>query len=75
MKYILEFEAPDDWKPMGNGCWSGCPVSILTPLGQKCRAKDCYDKHQIVICPVITMRKQQIIQTHQQEEVSCLKKS
>lgn len=70
MKYVLEFEAPDDWKPMvESACWVNCPFGVLTPLGNKCRAKTYFDKYQIIICPVVAIRKQQIMPTRQQEEV------
>lgn len=55
MKYILEFEAPEDWKPMiESACWVGCPFTSLIQLGSICRAKEYYDKYGITICPVIT---------------------
>lgn len=59
MKYVLEFEAPDDWKPMkDDGCWVDCPLRVLTRLGCVCKAKSCFDKYGEVICPIITIRKQ-----------------
>lgn len=59
MKYVLEFEAPDDWKPMiESACWVNCPFSILTSLGHVCKAKQYYDKYGETICPVITKKVQ-----------------
>lgn len=58
MKYVLEFEAPDDWKPLEDACWVNCPFSLLTPLGQMCKAKKFYDVYGDVICPVITKKSQ-----------------
>ena len=57
MKYILEFEVPDDWKPIEDGCWVDCPLRVLTRLGCVCKAKSCFDKYEEVICPIITIRK------------------
>ncbi len=60
MKYVLEFEAPDDWKPMvESACWVNCPFSVLTPLGNKCRAKTYFDEYHIIICPVVTLKGEQ----------------
>ncbi len=59
MRYVLEFEAPDDWKPMvESACWVDCPFSVLTPLGHVCNARAYYDKQKGVICPVITKASQ-----------------
>lgn len=59
MKYILEFEAPDDWKPMIEpACWVDCPFRVLTSLGHTCRAKKYFDNNSEVICPVITIASQ-----------------
>lgn len=58
MKYVLEFEAPDDWKPIeDDGCWVYCPLKVLTRLGCVCKAKTCFDEYGEVICPIITIRK------------------
>lgn len=57
MKYILEFEAPDDWKPIEDGCWVDCPLKVLTRFGCVCKAKTCFDEYGEVICPIITIRK------------------
>lgn len=57
-KYVIEFEAPDDWQPMEEpACWAGCPFSSLTKLGNICNAKEAYDRSGLVICPVIRLAK------------------
>lgn len=55
-KYTLTFEAPDDFNPMIEcACWVCCPISALIKFGEKCRAKDYYDKYGEIICPIIKM--------------------
>ena len=49
MKYVLEFEAPDDWKPIEDGCWVDCPLKVLTRFGCVCKAKSCFDEYGEVI--------------------------
>ncbi len=54
MQYTIQFEAPDDWNPMiDTACWVDCPFSTLTRLSEMCLAKERFDKHQEVTCPVI----------------------
>ena len=48
----LEFKTTDNWEPLQGSCWGECPISILTSLDQKCRAKDLHDRHVGTICPI-----------------------
>ena len=59
MKYNLEFEAPDDWKPMEeSACWVDCPLKTLTRLGMECRAREAYRKRGDILCPIIKLKNQ-----------------
>lgn len=49
----LQFETTEDWKPLEAACWISCPVAILTPLGEVCRAKDLHDRKIGTICPML----------------------
>lgn len=37
-KVIFEFEAMGDWEPQTDLCWTHCPFSVCTGLGQVCLA-------------------------------------
>lgn len=37
-KVIFEFETEGDWEPQTDLCWTGCPFSVCTSLGQSCLA-------------------------------------
>ena len=39
-KVVFEFDVPIDWKPMGIACWTACPFSVCTNLGQVCLAQE-----------------------------------
>lgn len=54
VKYRMEFEAPEDWKPMReSACWVDCPLQCLTRLSEVCRAKEIYDKNGDIMCPIV----------------------
>lgn len=36
-RYTYQFTTSSTWKPMEPGCWSECPVSFFTKLGETCR--------------------------------------
>ena len=51
-KLNIEFEANPSWEPLDHGCWTDCPLSILTHLSCECAAREAYRKYGYVICPL-----------------------
>ena len=48
----VEFDAEDEWTPLGLACWMRCPLACLTKLSDVCRAREAFEKDGTIICPM-----------------------